>query len=167
MGTKEFEDPDMVEKDLAGCHVVAPVSRKLLRRGLQLKRSQCPHDKECPLHHSGSAKLVCSFSQRLQRPAFIRKTKNVRGGHEDVGYSYVVVRRGRRPEVAANLEDSASLGDKDAESLNEQVRKEAYSWPRLVFPPMKNSGHVILDSCTAEGLLFRVLRISITHVMQR
>jgi len=146
MGRKEFEDPDMVEKDLAGCHVVAP----------------CPHDKACPLHHSGSAKLVCSFSQRLQRPAFIRKTKNVRGGHEDVGYSYVVIRRGRRPEVAADLEDnSADSRDTGADtetpsSLDMRVRREAYSWPRLIFPPMKNSGHVIMDSCTSEGKIMRL-----------
>jgi len=146
MGKREFEDPDMVEKDLAGCHVVAP----------------CPHDNACPLHHSGSAKLVCSFSQRLQRPAFVRKTKNVRGGHEDVGYSYVVIRRGSRPEVAADLEatsarsDSTDVDSENPTSLDEQTRKEAYSWPRLVFPPMKNSGHVILDSCTPEGKIMRL-----------
>lgn len=31
------------------------------------------------------------------------------------------------------------------------LRQEAYGWPRLVFPPLKRSGHVILDSCTPEG----------------
>ena len=31
------------------------------------------------------------------------------------------------------------------------LMQEAYSWPRLVFPPLKRSGHIILDSCTAEG----------------
>lgn len=38
------------------------------------------------------------------------------------------------------------------EQVQEALRLEAFSWPRLVFPPMKRSGHVILDSCTAEGL---------------
>ncbi|KLO20780.1 Rsm22-domain-containing protein [Schizopora paradoxa] len=142
MGRREFEDPDMVEKDLAGCHVVAP----------------CPHDKSCPLLNACHERLVCSFSQRLQRPAFIRKTKNVRAGHEDVGYSYVVIRRGRRPEVATDIEDD-KVTSSDTEigaSFDEQIRNEAFSWPRLVFPPIKNSGHVILDSCTPEGKIMRL-----------
>ena len=37
--------------------------------------------------------------------------------------------------------------------LQAQLRKEAYQWPRLVFPPLKKSGHIILDTCTAEGML--------------
>lgn len=37
------------------------------------------------------------------------------------------------------------------EELREALQLEAYSWPRLVFPPLKRSGHVILDSCTSEG----------------
>ena len=36
--------------------------------------------------------------------------------------------------------------------LEEQLRQEAYRWPRLVFSPLKKSGHIILDSCTAEGI---------------
>lgn len=35
--------------------------------------------------------------------------------------------------------------------INAALRQEAYSWPRLVFPPLKRSGHIILDGCTAEG----------------
>jgi hypothetical protein len=58
---------------------------------------QCPHDHPCPLQHSGSSRLVCGFTQRLQRPTFVRRTKHAREGHEDIGYSYVVVRRGPRP----------------------------------------------------------------------
>lgn len=34
----------------------------------------------------------------------------------------------------------------------ETLRLEAYSWPRLVFAPLKRSGHVILDCCTPEGI---------------
>jgi len=36
--------------------------------------------------------------------------------------------------------------------LEEHLRQEAYRWPRLVFSPLKKSGHIILDSCTAEGI---------------
>ncbi len=38
------------------------------------------------------------------------------------------------------------------EELQDQLRREAYQWPRLVFPPLKKSGHIILDACTAEGM---------------
>lgn len=36
-------------------------------------------------------------------------------------------------------------------NLEEALRSEAYGWPRLVFPPLKKSGHIIIDACTREG----------------
>lgn len=46
-----------------------------------------------------------------------------------------------------------------SEELQTALRSEAYHWPRLVFPPLKKSGHIILDGCTAEGLfLARMIR---------
>lgn len=38
------------------------------------------------------------------------------------------------------------------EAINEALRLESFQWPRLVFPPLKKSGHIILDGCTAEGM---------------
>lgn len=108
---------------------------------------QCPHDGICPLHHSSSSSLICSFSQRLQRPSFLRKIKHVRAGHEDIGYTYVVIKRGSRP-TAPLLKKNTSISENDTEK---SIRMEAYDWPRLVFPPLKKSGHVILDGCTKEG----------------
>jgi ribosomal protein RSM22 (predicted rRNA methylase) len=35
--------------------------------------------------------------------------------------------------------------------MMEALRLESYHWPKLVFPPLKKSGHIILDSCTPEG----------------
>lgn len=43
-----------------------------------------------------SAMARCTFMQRLQRPSFVRLTKHAKRGEEDVGYSYVVIRRGDR-----------------------------------------------------------------------
>lgn len=43
------------------------------------------------------------------------------------------------------------IAPKNQAELQDILRLEAYSWPRLVFPPLKKSGHIILDSCTAEG----------------
>jgi ribosomal protein RSM22 (predicted rRNA methylase) len=186
-----------------GCHVVAP----------------CPHDGACPLLHAGSQRLVCGFSQRLQRPTFVRKTKHSGVGHEDVGYSYVVIRRGPRPdtlpvdapiigrlgavgkrevekemlkaeeaarppmhELVESRSDDAhhdpmlyrraqhapvesstepSTMRKDALEVQETLRQEAYTWPRLVFPPLKRSGHVIIDVChpnSESGPLVSVFR---------
>ena len=152
----------------------------------------------------------------------MRKTKHSGQGHEDTGYSYVVIRRGRRPnrltttacrigdvgrrelikasaaQVALtelvvedqqeqspkqpeDIREMASLSanslvdmlqstsgpessegqtsirqaqtfDLSGEQLEATLRQEAYSWPRVVFPPLKRNGHVVLDSCTAEGL---------------
>ncbi|KZT08624.1 Rsm22-domain-containing protein [Laetiporus sulphureus 93-53] len=190
-GRKEMKDPATEGQPIEGSHVVAP----------------CPHDGACPLYRPGSSKVVCGFSQRLQRPAFIRKTKHSGIGHEDSGYSYVIIRRGSRPSspgtkvgrlgmvgknelakkalqnvplqeliieetVSAKVEspiDPASPASADTietapskdtsdgpENLEEALRLEAYNWPRLVFPPMKKNGHVILDGCTAEGKIMRM-----------
>ncbi|KAH9943984.1 mitochondrial small ribosomal subunit Rsm22-domain-containing protein [Epithele typhae] len=170
-----------------GTHVVAP----------------CPHDGACPLYDPGRSKLACSFSQRMQRPAFVRKTKHSGTGHEDMRYSYVVIRRGPRPapattrhgrigdvgrralakeeetvpitqlslaeahhehsEDASSQVDSATVQDLSPQELPlgpselaAALRHEAYSWPRLVFPPLKRSGHIIIDGCTVEGQIMRM-----------
>ncbi|KAJ3088766.1 37S ribosomal protein S22 [Quaeritorhiza haematococci] len=67
---------------------------------------------------------------------------------EDVKFSYVVLRRGRRPsrpkkEQSGSIMEDASFTD------------AAYHWPRLVQPPLKRHGHVILDSCSSSGNLER------------
>ncbi|KAG5340736.1 hypothetical protein C0989_000400 [Termitomyces sp. Mn162] len=188
MGRREFEDVETNEWPIRGSHVVAP----------------CPHDGVCPLHHPGSTRLICGFSQRIQRPSFVRKTKHSGVGHEDIDYSYVVIRRGQRPipsirnigrigevgkralqkealstaavkelildsEHVASEElvaEEAPLGDKlivETENsslspgeIEEALRLESYSWPRLVFSPLKKSGHIILDSCTPAGKIMRM-----------
>lgn len=220
MGRREIEDPETVSWPVKGSHVVAPVRFHIFLMQHETNYRQCPHDGACPLYHPGSTKLVCGFSQRIQRPAFVRKTKHSGVGHEDIGYSYVVVRRGQRPEQlpagtpkvgrlgqvgkrevqkqidaqmkpahraiheadllmleqpqTSTAESSTSqapqLGGESeqtdvsapdnistptridaASDIEEALRLEAYAWPRLVFPPLKRSGHVIIDCCTPEG----------------
>ncbi|PSS29720.1 hypothetical protein PHLCEN_2v2868 [Hermanssonia centrifuga] len=194
MGKKESQDPETVDWPIRGSHVVAP----------------CPHDHACPIHRSGSNRVVCGFSQRLQRPDFVRKTKHSGLGHEDTGYSYVIIRRGSRPPpIQRNAGRIGSVGQRELEKEAQQaipivelvvdersrtaspadvaaattpaedliepnseldnsseklptqdlesiLRSEAYYWPRLVFPPLKKSGHIILDGCTAEGKIMRM-----------
>jgi ribosomal protein RSM22 (predicted rRNA methylase) len=168
---------------------------KAVNVGKLIAATKCPHDRACPLFRSGGTPLVCGFSQRLERPTFLRRTKHSGIGHEDVYYSYVVLRRGPRPDpvntsvgriggIGKQLleREKHDLPPKELEihgegkptstatisqglpvvntkvfemtgsELQAQLRKEAYQWPRLVFPPLKKSGHIILDTCTADGI---------------
>uniref|UniRef100_A0A803LWN9 Uncharacterized protein n=1 Tax=Chenopodium quinoa TaxID=63459 RepID=A0A803LWN9_CHEQI len=59
----------------------------------------CPHDGPCPLAKSGK---YCHFVQRLERTESQRAFKRSNGsplrGFEDEKFSYVVLRRGKRPQ---------------------------------------------------------------------
>ncbi|KAL0577279.1 37S ribosomal protein S22 [Marasmius crinis-equi] len=190
MGRKETQDPETADWPIRGSHVVAP----------------CPHDGECPLYGHGSTRFVCGFSQRLQAPSFVRHTKHSKVGHEDTGYSYVVVQRGERPpkstthsgrigavgmrQLAKQAQDSVPIKElslhneheepsaepthkhelaeisvapetRSTAELDASFRKESFYWPRLVFPPLKKSGHIILDSCTAEGKYGKIMRLTV------
>jgi hypothetical protein len=159
--------------------------------------TKCPHDRGCPIHWSdvGKGKLVCGFSQRMERPSFVRRTKHSGIGHEDIGYSYVVIRRGPRPSipdvkvgrlgevgrrqiqsegakgqpVELELDDGSSVAPTQLANaivppeeitepstpspaeIDSLLQAESFHWPRLVFPPLKKSGHVVMDVCAPSG----------------
>ena len=219
MGAREVEDPETADWDIRGCHVVAPVSSWVWElRWPSLNQVQCPHDGVCPLYHPGNNRLLCGFEQRLQRPEFVRKTKHSGVGHEDIGYSYVVIQRGSRPPLDSNSQVVGKAGpisyeeaqkdtkrstlvlypDAHASEEHTQVHEEdnqttevvveqretsdslvniegslrgsAYHWPRLVFPPIKRSGHIILDSCTPGGRIspgFISLPVLTVHIQAK
>ncbi|KAI8996926.1 mitochondrial small ribosomal subunit Rsm22-domain-containing protein [Pilobolus umbonatus] len=113
-----------MEKDNA--HVVAP----------------CPNDKPCPLLFSPTAdpnNVWCHFSQRVQRPNFLMKTKHSKFNAEDSMYSYVVLRKGSRP------------------LMDDTMETQAYQWPRLIQPPLKRNGHVVMDVCSTNGTIERMV----------
>lgn len=83
-------------------------------------------------------KFWCHFSQRVQRPAFLMKTKHSKQNAEDSKYSYVVIRRGQRPTSDSTMET------------------QSYEWPRIISPPLKKNGHVVLDVCSKEGEIQRM-----------
>jgi len=66
-------------------------------------------------------------------------------------------------EGLSSLDSAEVVETQSAEELQEALRLEAFSWPRLVFPPMKRSGHVILDSCTAEGQSSHLIPFIASH----
>ncbi|KAM3586768.1 37S ribosomal protein S22 [Umbelopsis sp. WA50703] len=106
----------------------------------------CPHDKPCPLFRGEPLQPDrdwCHFSQRVERPKFLMKTKHSKVNVEDAKYSYVVLRRGPRPNVTT--------------AEQEDLETEAYSWPRLITPPLKKSKHVVMDVCSPEGEIQRMI----------
>ncbi|KAI8060766.1 mitochondrial small ribosomal subunit Rsm22-domain-containing protein [Gongronella butleri] len=107
----------------------------------------CPHDKPCPLLFSEKAdpkQFWCHFSQRVQRPSFLMKTKHSKHNTEDSKYSYVILRKGVRPTAAtAEAEDT--------------LETPAYSWPRLIQPPLKKHKHVVMDTCAVNGAIQRMV----------
>jgi ribosomal protein RSM22 (predicted rRNA methylase) len=150
----------------------------------------------------------CAFSQRLQSPGYLKKTKVRRSGEEDKGYTYLVIARGERPvytgeklgrvggvgraaenralakltiqhelkeiegekpgkpqqfiSVPIDGRDHASGSNSAQEEASSEdigeaaeeiaIREESYQWPRIVAPPMKRSGHVVLDVCHPDGM---------------
>lgn len=116
----------------------------------------------------------CS-SHTVKTPAFLRNTKHSSRGEEDSKFSYVVVRRGQRPTSAAPARPSAVEGLlAEVDALEAQAAPDAavraiasviptaaqqdtidvpseLSWPRLVAPPKKRSGHIIMEVCASSG----------------
>ncbi|KAL8291990.1 hypothetical protein RQP46_001456 [Phenoliferia psychrophenolica] len=149
---RQEELPEGVAGPPRGSFVVAP----------------CPHDGACPLHHS--TRSYCHFSQRVQSPAFLRHTKHSTEGGDDSKFSYVVIQRGTRPAsstpaplITDELLDpnfSVARIDPEAPQENDYLHPastpgDELQWPRVVAPPLKRSGHIILEVCVASGELER------------
>ncbi|KAF4548602.1 Mitochondrial small ribosomal subunit Rsm22-like protein [Elsinoe fawcettii] len=131
---------------------------------------------------SAGRKDYCHFEQRYTRPPYLQKLLRAKDkNHEDVQFSYLSIMRGRdlrdRDEEAVVQGDLATSRafegyehmqpqevveaefDPTAPALDESpaVRTAPHGLmlPRAVFPPLKRTGHVILDLCTPSGTLER------------
>lgn len=51
-----------------------------------------------------------------------------------------------------DLETSLAEEEIEEEVDMAGLRDQAYSWPRLIAPPIKRSGHVIMDTCHSSGM---------------
>jgi ribosomal protein RSM22 (predicted rRNA methylase) len=81
----------------------------------------CPHDGSCPMVKFQD---VCSFSQRYQLQQYTRQTKHSKRSDDDVGYCYVVIKRGERPHPQdPQRTDTRSWGLEGSVSVNEKARK--------------------------------------------
>ncbi len=92
----------------------------------------CPHDRDCPLRAaSKGGRDWCHFAARLARSRMHRHLKGGDLGWEDEKFSYVIVERAAGKLSRANA--------------------------RVIRHPVKDTGHVKLALCTAEGLVEQVV----------
>ncbi|OLY82671.1 Rsm22-cox11 tandem protein 1, mitochondrial [Smittium mucronatum] len=99
------------------------------------------------------------------------KSKHAKINEEDLKYSYLVIRKGPRPtkprQDVSNIPTSdpspkseyrsnepRTTAGSDHNSSDEGLSNnttESYSWPRVLLPAMKRSGHVVVDVCSESG----------------
>jgi len=103
---------------------------------------------------TGGRKWWCHFTQKLQNPQLFDEdptAQNKGDGTDLAKYSYVILRKGvSRPKENVHMVRSLKEPDIREELVLYDREKEqaAYSWPRIIAPPIKNSGHIILDVCS-------------------
>ena len=62
---------------------------------------------------------------------------NYSRNYDDIKYSYLIVRKGERPDPS-------------------HLQNQTYHWPRMVHQPLKRKKHVILDVCSPQGEIIRI-----------
>ncbi|KAI9781374.1 MAG: 37S ribosomal protein S22 [Peltula sp. TS41687] len=121
----------------------------------------CTNHTRCPMYlrpglQSGR-KDFCHFTQRFIRPPYLQRILGAsERNHEDVQFSYVAVRKGHDERDHGLVQgetatEAAFVGHEDTTTPTINT----LSLPRSVLPPLKRSGHVILDVCTPAGRLER------------
>lgn len=144
----------------------------------------CTSHGKCPMYlFAGKAvgrRDYCHFSQRYIRPPFLQRIvgQNHRN-HEDIRYSFVAVQRGVDQRQARGFEQGqvaedmafAGYGDEEVtqrvdesepdtrstsvDSAAGNISVNPLSFPRILLPPLKKRGHIILDACTPAGRIER------------
>eukprot|EP00920_Eleutheroschizon_duboscqi_P013880 GHVT01032487.1.p1 GENE.GHVT01032487.1~~GHVT01032487.1.p1 ORF type:complete len:223 (+),score=47.29 GHVT01032487.1:480-1148(+) len=97
----------------------------------------CPHESVCPLALTG--RDWCHFSQRIHRwPHYVyskgSRAKNV----EEEKFSFLAIRKSMGPRRLYPTEEKAVGG-----------LAKSFFWPRVVMPPIRAGGHVLIDVCAA------------------
>ena len=107
---------------------------------------------------SGGRKWWCHFAQKLQNPQLFDEdpmAQDKGDGTDLAKYSYVVLRKGvARPKENVHMLRTLKEPDVREEFVLYDREKEqaAYSWPRIIAPPIKNAGHIILDVCSPRSV---------------
>jgi len=134
----------------------------------------CTTHSRCPMYLvpgiSRQRKDWCHFSARFFRPPYLQRLMSGKDrNHEDVQFSYVAVQKGVSSDTQP-LQDGETLKLKEAQTtsrafqgfeigdedlLEEGGMPDSLALPRLILPPLKKPGHVLLDVCTPQGTLER------------
>lgn len=144
----------------------------------------CTSHGKCPMYlfagKSVGRRDYCHFSQRYIRPPFLQRIvgQNHRN-HEDIRYSFVAVQRGVDQRQAHGFEQGqtaednafAGYGDEEFAQRGDEfesgtggtavdggagsISVNPLSFPRILLPPLKKRGHIILDACTPAGRIER------------
>ncbi|KAF9970544.1 37S ribosomal protein S22 [Actinomortierella ambigua] len=85
----------------------------------------CPHDGVCPLYATlDKGSQWCHFSQKVERPDFLRRTKHTKENYEDSKYTYVVLRKGPRPSLSAEVMQHYQKRQQDAVAATLQEQQQ-------------------------------------------
>ncbi|TLD21988.1 hypothetical protein PspLS_07991 [Pyricularia sp. CBS 133598] len=143
----------------------------------------CTNHKTCPMYQTPGFTFgrrdFCHFSQRFIRPSFFQKVLGgVHQNHEDVDFSYLAVRRGGGQSAESSSTEATTGGDMDTNTRKsppggpwqgKEATDRAFegygkkgeappsmlSLPRNILPPLKRTGHVVMDVCTPDGNIER------------
>ncbi|KAG0138539.1 mitochondrial small ribosomal subunit Rsm22-domain-containing protein [Tuber indicum] len=134
----------------------------------------CTNHEQCPMFVSGPTdgtqrKDYCRFSQRYERPGYLQELMEESSkNHEDLEYSYVAFRRGvdhrtdTKNKISPTIDDFGIIpvdGEPHMPVQSpytvSQLRNHCLALPRIILPPIKRDGHVILDVCTPTGFIER------------
>lgn len=84
--------------------------------------AKCAHELPCPL---ASTPDFCHFSQLVEQPFFTRSTKNSKVGTAETKMSYFILRRGPRPQVAAESRGEGRIGEVARELLEKERERSS------------------------------------------
>ncbi|MBW0526831.1 hypothetical protein O181_066546, partial [Austropuccinia psidii MF-1] len=93
-------------------------------------------------------------------PKFLKDTKHSNKSEEDAKFSYVIIKRGLRPNSNhSNLTNQPIISSNlnDLQSHQNPTPTSLLQWPRIILPPHKCKGHVILDVCSNSGNIERLI----------
>ncbi|KAK3697352.1 37S ribosomal protein S22 [Vermiconidia calcicola] len=137
----------------------------------------CTNHSSCPMYKpQGMVKGrrdICHFNQRYVRPPFLQNILGAKDKNwEDVKFSYFSVMRGRDLREEKGLVQDEEVTQRAFEGYREplahDIEAEAIAakvgggstphsliLPRMILPPLKRRGHVIVDVCTPAATLER------------
>ncbi|KAL8724651.1 MAG: hypothetical protein Q9181_006732 [Wetmoreana brouardii] len=161
-----------------------PIEGRYREKEVGMIIAPCTNHGKCPMYlFSGKSvgrRDSCHFSQRFIRPPFLQRIlSQTHRNHEDIRFSFVAVQRGLDQRKIDNFKQGLEAEDEAFAGLDEGEFPERtrgdetgsehaasdggagsnpinpLSFPRIVLPPLKKRGHIILDACTPAGKIER------------